>query len=77
MTTVPPRGTSTWAAALALDAKQHEATEAALQSADEAGLLAAAAQGQEQLMETFPGANVRLIHDLAGHDRLIRIERRG
>jgi release factor glutamine methyltransferase len=25
----------------------------------------------------FPGANVRLIHDLAGHDRLIRIERRG
>jgi multidrug efflux pump subunit AcrB len=30
-----------------------------MQSADEAGLLAAAAEGQEQLMETFPGANVR------------------
>jgi len=30
-----------------------------LQSADEAGLMAAAASGQEQLMKTFPGANVR------------------
>ncbi len=30
-----------------------------LQSADEAGLMAAAASGQEQLEKTFPGANVR------------------
>ena len=30
-----------------------------LQSADEAGLMSAAASGQEQLMKTFPGANVR------------------
>jgi len=30
-----------------------------LQSADEAGLVAAAATGQQQLMQTFPGANVR------------------
>ena len=30
-----------------------------MQSADEAGLLAAAATGQQQLMDTFPGANVR------------------
>jgi len=30
-----------------------------LQSADEAGLVAAASTGQQQLMQTFPGANVR------------------
>jgi multidrug efflux pump subunit AcrB len=30
-----------------------------MQSADEAGLIAAAASGQEQLLKTFPGANVR------------------
>ena len=30
-----------------------------LQSADEAGLVAASSTGQQQLMETFPGANVR------------------
>jgi len=30
-----------------------------LQSADEAGLMSAAAAGQEQLIKTFPGANVR------------------
>jgi ferredoxin len=34
---IEPSQPDTWAAALALDAKQHEATEAALQSADEAG----------------------------------------